>query len=314
MFISIGLVVLFASCASFEHLTMVREQIFPHAVQCGKCHVEIYNEWLQSDHASAYTNPNFRQATDDYSFEDCLNCHAPEPTVADTPPVARSVDRDEGVTCVSCHLQEGKLSGPIEPTGNVAPHPIGVNPHLYEDSGFCGRCHNGDFDEWRAVKITDKKSCQQCHMPPITRKMTQATGVISKLIVAFEHEVSMKRHTFSMAPSEPQDDIISIEAKRGGSFVTLTIKNNLPHSLPGGDFGFRVLVLQILAIDSKENPIRIGQRELAKEMASAIQPLEAIDWQLKIPPDTVFIRVKLQRLSYEENDIVNLTDIKVPLQ
>jgi hypothetical protein len=293
---------------------MVREQAFPQADQCGKCHVEIYNEWLQSDHASAYTNPHFRQATDNYSFGDCLNCHAPEPAVTDTTPVTRSIDRNEGVTCVSCHLQEGKLSGPFDPTGHVAPHPIDVNPDRYKDSGICGRCHKGDFDEWRAVKTTDKKSCQQCHMPPITRKVTQATGGISKLIVAFEHEVSQKQHTFSMVPSEPQNDIISIEAKRSGSSVTLTIRNNLPHSLPGGDFGFRILVLQVLAIDSEGNPTIIGQRELAKEMASEIQALTAIDWQLKTPPDTVFIRVELRRLSYEEKDIITLADIKVPLQ
>ena len=72
----LGIVVLIASCASFEHLTEVTEDTFPQAAQCGKCHVEIYKEWLQSDHSAAYTNPHFRRATDNYSFEKCLSCQA----------------------------------------------------------------------------------------------------------------------------------------------------------------------------------------------------------------------------------------------
>jgi len=32
----------------------------------------------QSDHAKAYINPEFRKATDDYTFESGLSCHAPE--------------------------------------------------------------------------------------------------------------------------------------------------------------------------------------------------------------------------------------------
>ncbi len=59
--IAIGLTILFTSCASFEHLTMVTEETFPQAGQCGKCHVEIYHEWSNSDHSTAYTNPDFRR-------------------------------------------------------------------------------------------------------------------------------------------------------------------------------------------------------------------------------------------------------------
>ncbi len=69
-----------ASCTSFKHLTVV-SNTFPRAKECGKCHVDIYQEWSESDHARAYTNPHFRSATNDYSFEHCLGCHAPEPTV-----------------------------------------------------------------------------------------------------------------------------------------------------------------------------------------------------------------------------------------
>jgi len=310
----IGLSVFLASCVSFKHLTAVTEQSFPQAAQCKKCHVEIYNEWAGSDHSSAYKNESFRQATDNYSFENCLSCHAPQPGVTDAAPITRMLNRDEGVTCVSCHLEEGKLSGPIEPTGKVAPHPIGVNPDFYKGSSICGSCHKSDFAEWEKVKADDKKSCQQCHMPQVTRKVTQATGGISNIIVALEHEVLQKKHDFSIISSKTEIEIISIQAKKNDSSATLKITNNLPHSLPSGDFGFRSLLLEALAINSKGNETRLGQIELVKESKSSIPPSGSLDWQLKISPDTVFIRIKLTRLSYQKDDAIILADIKASLQ
>lgn len=314
VFVAIGLTILFASCASFEHLTMVTEGSFPQAEQCGKCHVEIYQEWLNSDHAKAYTNDHFRQATNNYSFEDCLSCHAPQPSATDNPAITRTINRDEGITCVSCHLEEGKLSGPIEPTGKVAPHPIGVNPDFYKNSRLCGKCHQGEFAEWKNADAVDKMSCQHCHMPQVTRKVTQPTGGISNIIVAFEHEVLQKKHDFSIVSFETEIDIISIEAKKINSTVIVTIKNNLPHSLPTGDFGFRVLILKILAADSRGNLTVIDQRELVKELNSAMPALSKLSLELKTPADTVSIRVQLTRQSYESDKVIKLADMEMSLQ
>ena len=311
--IAMGLTIL-ASCSSFDHLTMVTDESFPQAGQCGKCHVDIYHEWLTSDHAKAYTNPHFRQATNNYSFEDCLTCHAPQPSVADSPATTRTINRDEGVTCVSCHLKEGKLFGPIEPTGKVAPHPIGLDPDLYKNSDLCGTCHQGEFSEWENAKAVDKQSCQHCHMPQVTRKVTQPTGGISNIIVAFEHEVLQKKHAFSIAPLETGIDVISIEAKKSDSTVIVTIKNNLPHSLPAGDFGFRILKLKISAKDLQDNLTVLEQRELVKELNTAIPAYSTLDLELEIPDDTVSIRVQLVRHSYDDDKVINVTDMEIPLK
>jgi hypothetical protein len=312
--IAIGLAVLLASCTSFDHLTTVTEESFPQAAQCGKCHVEIYNEWANSDHAKAFTNPHFRRSTNNYTFEKCLSCHAPEPFVTDRPAITRTINRDEGVTCVSCHLKEGKLSGPIEPTGKITPHPIGVNPDFYNDSGLCGKCHQREYSEWGNVEAANKQSCQHCHMPQITRKVTQATGGISNLIVAMEHEVPQKKHDFSIVSSETKIDIISSEAKKTDSTVAVTIKNNLPHSLPTGDFGFRILKLKISALNTHGNLTVIDQRELTKELDTAIPALSTLALQLQVPVDTASIRVQLTRHSYEKEKVINLTDVEMPLK
>jgi hypothetical protein len=302
-----------AGCTSFDHLTMVTEE-FPKAKQCGKCHVEIFREWTVSDHATAYINPHFRQMTDNYAFGDCMSCHVPQPTVSETPPVVRSMHRDEGITCVSCHLEEGKLSGPMEPTGKVAPHPIGIKPEFYKSSAICGNCHEGSYEEWQSVEDSNKKSCQDCHMSPVERKVTQATGGFSDVIVGFEEKVAQRRHDFTILNAGLTEQPVSIETERSGSDLVLVVKNNLPHNLPTGDFGYRVLLMEIFTISQRGSIASLGKREFAKELGNAFQPMGSARWMLAIPPQTKAIRISLRRQSYEGDPVLNLMDIEVPLQ
>ncbi|MFC1637113.1 cytochrome c3 family protein [Planctomycetota bacterium] len=307
------LVIGLAGCASFDYLTRVTEQ-FPRAKQCGKCHVEIYREWSVSDHAEAYVNPHYRQMTDDYAFGDCLSCHVPQPTVSDQPPTARSMHLAEGITCVSCHLEEGKLSGPIEPTGKIAPHPIGVRPEFYNDSIVCGVCHEGTYTEWKSVESNDKKTCQDCHMSPVRRKVTQGTGGFSNVIVSLEKETELKRHDFAVLTTGQEGPSVSFEVQRSGSDIELVFKNNLPHALPTGDFGYRVLVLKISAIDARGNEVSLKQREFAKELDNAILAKGTVRLHLDTPPKTRAIRIHLVRQSYKEDQVLDLMDIEIPLQ
>jgi hypothetical protein len=304
------LVVCLVSCTSFEHLTTSGEQ-FAHAKECGHCHVDIYSEWSQSDHANAYVNPYFRKATGDYAFERCIGCHAPEPNTTERAPTARSAGREDGVTCVSCHLKEGKLAGPVTPTGAVKPHPIEVDEDYYRSITICGRCHEGTQQEWNLVE-GDKKTCQQCHMMPVERKVTQATGGISNIIVAFEKKETLRRHDFSVSDDYMPGEIISVTGKKNGSLMTIQIINNLPHNLPTGDFGFRVYELQVIAVDKQNREIVLGQRELAPELSSAIPPRGALTWNIEIPADTVEAFIRLKRRSYEETDVIVLANVEIP--
>ena len=302
-----------AGCASFDYLTKVTEE-FPRAEQCGKCHVEIYREWFGSDHATAYVNPHFRRMTDDYAFGDCMSCHVPQPTVSGQPPTARSIHRADGVTCVSCHLEQGKLSGPIEPTGKIAPHPISVRPEFYNDSIVCGRCHEGTFNEWKSAKDPGKESCQHCHMSPVKRKVTQATGGFSNVIVSFEKEAELKRHDFAIPADARAQLPVAFEVQRFGSDVELVLKNNLPHALPTGDFGYRVLLLEIFAVDPQGKAASLEQWEIAKELGNAIPAEETARWRLEVPPETKAIRLHLARQSYKEDQSLDLMDVELPLQ
>jgi len=300
-----------ASCASFKHLTQV-SNTFPQARDCGKCHIDIHQEWAASDHAQAYANPHFRAATDNYAFGECLNCHAPEPVLTAHTPAVRSAQREEAVTCVACHLEQGKLWGPLEPTGRVRPHPIGVRPEVYRDAGICGRCHQDTLDQW-TVAGEGKQTCQQCHMPEITRKMTQSTGGFADIIVAMEHQAPQRRHTFAIPTSDSANVMIDLEVRRVGAGAQVLLRNSLPHELPTGDYGFRVLVLEIAAVDGQGEEHALTREELAPETKTAIPPEGTWQGTVTIPADSVSLRVRLRRHSYEDQDVLDLLDRMVSL-
>lgn len=305
------LAVLLASCVSFKHLTQVSD-IFPRAKECGKCHVEIYREWSQSDHARAYTNPHFQAATDDHEFEDCASCHAPEPTLTDRAPAVRAVGREEGVTCVACHLSQGSLCGPLEPTGKIHPHPISVRPEVYRSSDLCGRCHQGTFDEWNAA-VGKKETCQQCHMNMVARKITQPTEGISHLIVAMEKTSLQRRHDLPILGDYIRGKILTVRGERNGSVLALQIANNLPHTLPTGDYGLRVVDLEVTVMDGQGRRIALERRELAPELSTAIRARDTLTWNIDVPTDAATAVVSLRRRSYEETDVVTLANVELPL-
>jgi len=300
------------SCASYEHLTQV-SNTFPPAQDCGKCHIDIYQEWSQSDHAGAYTNPHFQAATNDYAFDDCLSCHAPEPMLTVETPAVRPAKRDEGVTCVACHLDAGALAGPLETTGKIQPHPVGVRPEVYLNVGICGRCHEGTLEQWESA-AGEKKTCQQCHMPAVTRKMTQSTGGFADVIVALERETPQRRHVFSIPTIDATGELFSIDVNRSETNVEISLHNQLPHHLPTGDYGFRILVLELLTTDNQGAEHLLTRVEMAPEMKTHIPALGTWRCLVAVPDESVSLRVRLQRHSYHDQPVLDLLDRTVELE
>jgi hypothetical protein len=88
-------------------------------------------------------------------------------------------------------------------------------------------------------------------MPAVHRKVTQATGLVSKALVAFEEEQELRAHDFSAAAAR-------LEAANvlGGGFIAvrgvatrdqpaLRLVNRLPHALPTGGFGAGTVRIEI---------------------------------------------------------------------
>ena len=308
-----AIIAVFVGCASFEKLEPISEKelnrvsgSFPQAETCGHCHSSIYDEWRESPHAHAFSNEAFRKATSDYRFEACLACHAPEPQYTKGRPTARNHLREEGVTCVSCHLEEGSISGPIAPTGMVAPHPVDVTSDRYRNSRFCGRCHEGTYGEWMEAPANPKQTCQDCHMPSVTRKMTQSSDLPSKVIVSFEEEVPQKRHIFLPVPSELDSPPFSARLVRSAAGVKAVIHNQLPHAVPTGDFGVRMVSLEAFALDVNGKATPLQKRELTRKLGSEIPAGGTLNWDLPVPSGCRAIEIRMVRLPREDQEAVQL--------
>lgn len=227
------------------------------AAACGGCHLDIAEEWRGSHMAQAWSDPVFQA---DWKESDqlylCLYCHTPvvdqRPTIAtglaslkpvrgeEVPnPTFDAVLQAEGVTCVTCHLRDGVIVGPLDI--KEAPHPIRVDPE-FASADRCVSCHEADappftsvrrpvadtHGEWeRWQKATGRtETCTDCHMPAIERE------------IVFMGDVHKGRqHTFRGAwDAEFARSALTVsDVERTASGVSLTLHNLAGHNLPTAD-------------------------------------------------------------------------------
>jgi nitrate reductase cytochrome c-type subunit len=167
------------------------------AASCGSCHATAYAAWRTSTHAHAWVDPQLQaEMTKSGNRWLCANCHTPllrqqgtwvvglEDDDVERPRVVPNPAHDaalqaEGVTCVACHLREGRIVGTGR-TGaaGASAHALTVDPEL-GTSAFCGRCHQAEARypgksfactftteaEWSASWAAEAGiACQGCHM------------------------------------------------------------------------------------------------------------------------------------------------------
>lgn len=173
------------------------------STNCRVCHPDQYQQYEESMHAKAFSNPLFnaqyfndvvpRARRDPMLAAEarrCIACHAPAVFMNYTGLVTtpeQAYRYETGVTCDFCHtlggyagngdylqVASGRKQGPYQITGSAS--------HHSEYSGFmqlaeyCGRCHNATnhvglevkstFDEWResGYGMSGGITCQECHM------------------------------------------------------------------------------------------------------------------------------------------------------
>lgn len=239
-----------AACAPFAHLTEVNNTLGaahgPKAAECGQCHIEQFGEWQHSAHAQAFVNPRFQAALTGEGDDSCLGCHVPDSVRTNgAPPAPRSYQREDGVSCVACHLSQGAMTGPEPESGLFAPHPVAVQPEFFRNSGLCGTCHTETFSDWQASRDTQPATptCQECHMPQVVRTATKGSNLFSKGLVAFEESRPTRRHTFGLAHLAGMDGAVRMELAGWQpaplNLLQLSLTNTLPHALPTGSFRSR---------------------------------------------------------------------------
>ncbi|MCO5170655.1 MAG: cytochrome c family protein [Planctomycetes bacterium] len=287
-------------CALYPELTRTSRATTPAARDCAACHVEQAREWRASAHARAFVAEAFVEATDGHRFGECIGCHAPGSLFeATTGPPRPRLDRlADGVDCQACHLDRGALVGPVHGGALVRPHPVRVDHDLHGRPELCGRCHEGTLAEARALAPGDARTCQGCHMAPVTRTVTAATDRASALLVALEDPVPQRRHTFDVTAVDLTDAFdLRIAVARAGDAVEaeVTVVSRVPHLVPTGDFGFRQGDVIVEGRDAAGASTGRIARALHKELGTALRPGEPLVVRGSLPPATTRVEVTLGR-------------------
>ncbi|MBO1223175.1 MAG: hypothetical protein JYX80_01985 [Candidatus Scalindua sediminis] len=290
--ITSGLIVtmlLLTGCTMNLHPELVkRSEEFPGSKKCGECHIDIYNEWAGSLHAKSYVSEEFRVSTNDYEFKFCLGCHVPEtiftPDGTDASQAEfveeekkpRTHNLEDGVDCQSCHLTvDCMLAGPHSGMG---PHPMEKKEEFYRRSYLCGRCHVETFKEYlmNAHNNDHDKTCQDCHMPAVKRKLIQGEPW-----QRLHRRKEGKAHTFSSLSAIKNSDgfivlsFTELSNKNNQIKGVLEIQNNMPnHSIPTGSYGYREVLLLINLKNSFGETIKSKHESIFVEMDTQLKPME----------------------------------------
>lgn len=274
------------SC-SFKHLTEVQnlDTSAPTAKECGSCHVEQYSEWQKTAHARAFISPEFKLQSNQYQDQDCLFCHSPG-DVQNPDREARSFNRNEGVTCVACHLHNGAMNGPHKSGALFSPHAIAQNDKLnsrIDSSQLCGTCHEETYEQWQSQRLKKQfPTCHGCHGVSTTRTHTKGTGFFSNMLVAFEPEHKVRSH-YLIIPDQPGQGIgpdLQL-AEIENDTIQFSLTNSLPHDLPTGSFGEKELFLVLSWLPTDET----AARKKIIIIPSVIAPGETKVFTTKLPKE-----------------------------
>jgi len=219
---------------------------------CEQCHPEVYQEWLDSQHAIAFVNPLVRREdmADGFRKKDCIPCHAPRPVFEhglgkSARVLARDIDRASGIDCLSCH----KLDGGVASTRSglrAACNPI-ARPEL-ATTNLCAPCHNQHFtvDEWEnSPPDLRGRSCNHCHMPPVERPARDGlpvrTGRSHRMLGG--NDLKLLKSAASVTWSS-----------HGAELVLSVTNSGCAHNLPT-DARHRALDLVVTLLDDQGRPV-----------------------------------------------------------
>ena len=247
---------------------------FISARACQSCHGHIVDQWKESRHAQAWSNPIFQEGYIAEPDPTCVYCHAPHKeqleevrrnkawyeamhpekgSLLNLPAKYPEPQSQEGITCATCHVRSGKMIAGAENT--AAMHPIIVDERL-KTSEFCKDCHdfpiferdNGvlhisttpmqtTYQEWKNWSENGgKQQCQGCHMPD-------------------------GRHEFHGANQRSLlHQSIHIDVQSANNKVLFqVVTNGVGHHVPSGDL-FRHLTIDIQKEEGWEEIAYIGRK------------------------------------------------------
>jgi hypothetical protein len=266
----LAIFVLVGAGGKYDYLLEMGDKT-PPPTECNKCHTTMYEEWSKSFHAKAYTNDQFKKASNSYARQECLACHAAQQIAAEKDLTLRPVYKENGVICATCHLRNNMIYGPYKV----------VSKHLTEQdeamvkSAFCAGCHQPTFQEWQASG--SQKQCQDCHMPRVERKLVQVFPISS-----FVPKRMAGQH-LQMFNGVCQG-VAALAGQKDAGSVSVTVTNNgAGHNMPTGKYGDYRMVLTTKAVDAGGKEVLSKEEVFATQKGTGVPFKKAMKYDYPLP-------------------------------
>ncbi len=270
---------------------------------CAQCHKAVHEEWRQSAHARAFSDPHFQKALLQRAEpERCVPCHAPQSALdrLGQMPRAREDQREHGVDCRACHVRGDTVHGPDGATTDA--HGTVKDP-TFRGSGsvaLCVSCHDMRIAdvlplgrEFRAAHQEDDAdaTCVSCHMESVRRVNAEdpKTG-------APVGEARAGRSHALLGPSDAEfcASAFSFELVRAGKGPELVLRSGAGHGVPGlariRSFPMRIQLLSKSGAVLREESVTFSwqNRLLADEERRWALPATSGAVALRVRVDHIF--------------------------
>ena len=274
--IILGLILIFSLflvAAKYDYLLEMGDKTV-NSSECDKCHKIIYEEWSKDAHSKAYTSDAFKKASKNYEMQECVSCHVPQQAADEKDLKTRPVNKDDGVSCTTCHLRNNMIYGPYKLT---AKHKSEQNESMLK-SEFCAGCHMPTFQEWQASG--SKKTCQECHLPRVERKVVQGfllSAIVPKRMVG--------QHLMIYDKLLKEAALITGEAGKGSVKISLTNRASA-HNMPTGKYGDYRIVLNTQVKDADGKIIFSKEEIFSTLKKNGVPPQKAVAFEYPISFET----------------------------
>ena len=248
------------------HAALFRNDCFPSASECAKCHPRHYREWSVSPHAYAQLSPVFNAMSNKLNElnsgtlgDFCIRCHTPVGMALNEPINTSNLNRHptsrEGVTCVVCHRinqewgkgagRQALVSGNVHqavygPIGSRVLRDVLANPNRYgvlktqEYPDVRGR--NIHATSHRFFQLTTPGSCGACHdvFAPNGFRLEDAFSEYKQSPSALIHGHTCQDCHMGAFPGEPKGYTYDSAAIVGN--VSTPARRHTNHMIIGPDY------------------------------------------------------------------------------
>ncbi len=273
VFLGLIFISMFLVAAKYDFLLEMGEKTVKSS-ECNECHKLIYEEWTKDLHAKAYVNDPFKKDSKTYTATECIACHAAQDIADEKSLKTRSVHKEEGINCTTCHLRNNMIYGPYKLT---AKHKSEQDESMLK-SEFCAGCHLPTFQEWQASG--SKKTCQECHMLRVERKAVQ--GFLLSLVVPNR---MIGQHLMIYDKLLKESALITGETAKGSVKISLTNRAG-GHNMPTGKYGDYRIVLNTQVKDADGKTIFSKEEVFSTLKKNGVPPQKTVAFEYSISFET----------------------------